>query len=194
MNRIFIQPTLPPQQRQPGDWHVSKPLVYERPSELPQAESKGQFKCAIISLAVVLLLVITGLAVSLLISHLVPERRSGADENQALAVLNTPGSNIHIFYFNFQTGSELQLEERHPETGGLIGLNLTNVLDYSVCCKSQEYQFICLGGSTLNNNGATAFNALLQEDENEVYLLLWLNSRNLIEVGCIMRATLLQEN
>lgn len=166
---------------------TNAPPVYRPPEELPPPPQRNHVKCILLSTSIILLLVLTITAVGLLFSNLSPESPKHSSSTLSAELSSITSSNVHILYFRFQTGTELQLPERHPEIGTLDGLNLTNVLDYSVCCNTLNHQFVCLGGSSLVHGGGTALEALLQEQDGEVFLLLWLNSRDLIEVGCIMR-------
>jgi len=181
----YSPPLIPPPPLQQFPLPPPPPPV----EDIPQPpSSRSHVKCILLSISIFLLLVLTTTAVALLFNNLEPASK----HNDVIAELGSfAPSNVHILYFRFQTGTELQLLERHPELGTLDGLNLTNVLDYSVCCNTVSHQFVCLGGNSLTHGGA--LEAFLQEQNDEVFLLLWLNSRDLIEVGCIMRATVTVE-
>jgi hypothetical protein len=173
-------------------WHRPPPAQQQTYEPEPK-KTRNNLKCILLTAAISLLLVLTVTAVGLLISYLTPDHPSESALVSSALAISSAASNIHIYYFRFQTGAELQISERHPEFGTMSGLNLTNILDYSVCCTTQSHQFVCMGGSSLTHGGGAALEALLQEQGEEVYLLLWLNSRDLIEVGCVMRASVLAE-
>jgi hypothetical protein len=99
--------------------------------------------------------------------------------------------NIRVFYFQFTTGTQIQSRERYPPAGGIPNITIHSLMDYNVCCSSQDNRFVCAGGTAFSGNGMF-MEAYLEKDESddEVYLLLWINSNDLIEVGCWLRGTL----
>ena len=74
---------------------------------------------------------------------------------------------------------------------GIPNITIQGLMDYNVCCSSQENRFVCAGGTAFSGNGMF-MEAYLEKDstDDEVYLLLWINSKDLIEVGCWLKGTL----
>ena len=99
--------------------------------------------------------------------------------------------NVRVFYFQFTTGTQVQSRERYPLEGGIPNITIQSLMDYNVCCSSQENRFVCAGGTAFSGNGMF-MEAYLEKDstDDEVYLLLWINSKDLIEVGCWLKGTL----
>lgn len=117
-----------------------------------------------------------------------PSLRSGP----ALAQDISEGfQNVQIFYFQFTTGTQVQSRQRYPSEGGIPNITIQSLVDYNVCCSSQEQRFVCAGGTAFTGNGMF-MEAYLEkdQDEDDVYLLLWINSDDLIEVGCWLKGTL----
>lgn len=182
----------------------------EAAAQSSQKHLQGLFKCGLIVCATLLFVVLTALLVGMLLNR---GSHSDADHGAALSTaggalvrvaepsagivqdFSDSGQNIHVFYFRFQTGSEIQILERHPELGGIAGMNFSALLDYSVCCTSQTHQFVCMGGAAFSRSGLL-LEAYLQKSDisEEVYLLLWVNSKDLVEVGCVMRASFIRED
>jgi hypothetical protein len=97
--------------------------------------------------------------------------------------------NVRVFYFQFTTGAQIQRAEKYPPIGYIPNVTLQGLMDYNVCCASQDKKFICAGGNAYANDGLF-MEAYLEGGSNDnVYLVLWINSQNLVEVGCWLKGT-----
>lgn len=98
---------------------------------------------------------------------------------------------VEIFYYDFVSGTEIQTFQRHPSSGALPDINVTQLVDYRVCCTSNSHKFICSTGNNFLEHGL-ALDAVLELDDysDSVYLLLWINSEDLVEVGCVLSGSM----
>lgn len=94
----------------------------------------------------------------------------------------------------FETGTELQEYERHPEVGGIEGLlNLTSLIDFNICCATLTHRFVCMGGAAIGQATSWFTDAYLEQDSSsqDIYLVLRTNSKDMISVMCRMTITAL---
>ena len=98
---------------------------------------------------------------------------------------------IEIFYYDFTSGSEIQTFQRHPPSGNLPDINITQLVDYRVCCTSNSHKFVCSTGNNFLEHDL-ALDAVLELDDYSegMYLLLWINSEDLVEVGCVLSGSM----
>jgi len=99
--------------------------------------------------------------------------------------------NIEIFYYDFVSGTEIQNFQRHPANGPLPDINITQLVDYRVCCTSNTHKFVCSTGNNFLEHGL-ALDAVIELDEysESVFLLLWINNEDLVEVGCVLSGSI----
>lgn len=101
--------------------------------------------------------------------------------SQQLQDFSEDVQNVRVFRFPFTTLHSR--EQRHPPVGGLG--NFTRITSFDVCCESVVKEFVCLGGTTMAHAGPPLEAVLRQEEGNpSLYLLLWVNSDDFVEVGC----------
>jgi hypothetical protein len=100
---------------------------------------------------------------------------------------------INRVVVQFVSKSTIQLFEKYAL---LPNISFTQLVSYDVCCvPSNSQRLICSSGSAFGHNGeyleAFVESELSSEAEEVVFLFLWLNSQNLIEVGCWLEYTTL---
>jgi len=92
---------------------------------------------------------------------------------------------IRVITFDFTTADLLQEPQRHPASGGIPDFeNLTRyrLRHFDVCCDTEQ-KIICREGI----GDGTFIRAQLERNPDvagEVYLVLWINSKELTEVAC----------
>lgn len=95
----------------------------------------------------------------------------------------------------FNSKSTLQQFERYDL---MPNVSFAQLVSYDVCCeaKGERHRLVCSAGSRFGQNGEyldVFAESELQPSTGEevVFLFLWINSQNLIEVGCWLEYTVL---
>jgi hypothetical protein len=147
----------------------------------------------IVGLTLIILL-LTGICIFLLLTRFsgparleetrFPERAPVGRHAELLEGLQ----NMSIFYYPFTSGPSTDVEQRFPPTGSLPNLDFTTLVDFNVCCTSLTQRFVCMSGGAFNH-GSIFLDAIIEHNTttDDVYLLLWVNSNDLIEVACAVR-------
>jgi hypothetical protein len=102
--------------------------------------------------------------------------------------LSSKFKDLNIYYYQFKSETHLQSRVRYPAQGSIPNISIDTLVDYDVCCVSKSQRFICAGSTAFSGNGIF-MESYLEEKDDEIYLLLWVNSEDLIEVGCWLSST-----
>ena len=159
----------------------------------PPAQNYFLRNLLIVGLSLVLLL-LTGIFIFLLLSHFTSSASSRAEERReehrppVHANFLDGLQNMSVFYYSFTSGPEIDVEQRFPPTGSLPDLDFSKLVDFNVCCTSLTQRFVCMSGAAFNH-GSIFLDAIIEKNTttDDVYLLLWVNSNDLIEVACAVR-------
>jgi hypothetical protein len=144
----------------------------------------------------VVLLLLTGIFIFLILNHF-SNKAGPRDEDTRLSEHRPPLhhaefldglQNMSVYYYPFITGPQTDVEQRFPPTGTLPSLDFSTLVDFNVCCTSLTERFVCMSGSAFNH-GSVFLDAIIEYNSttHDVYLLLWVNSKDLIEVACAVR-------
>jgi hypothetical protein len=198
----------PPQTPEPDVWYESaqntaaqhypqqRPIEAGMMSDSKLAPPQNYFlrNLLIVGLSLILLL-LTGIFIFLLLNRFTssptrldearfPDRPPVGRHAELLEGLQ----NMSIFYYPFITGPQTDIEQRFPPTGSLPNLDFATLVDFNVCCTSLTQRFVCMSGSAFNH-GSVFLDAIIEHNTTtaEVYLLLWVNSKDLIEVACAVK-------
>lgn len=149
--------------------------------------SRSTLKCSVVFCTIIIVLILTGIGTLALLHHLAPQRPEPAPLgfpaalSQQLQDFSEDLQNVRVFRFPFRTGQSR--EQRHPESGGFG--NFSTVMSFDVCCETLVKEFVCMGGTTMAHGGPPLEGALRHDQQSTaLYLLLWVNSDDLVEVGC----------
>jgi len=180
--------SLPP----PG---ATLPTHQNTPSQIPAPASQTNYfpsrsalKCSVVFCTIFIVLGLTAIGTLALLHRLAPGPRPDAVPHfpadalsQQLQDFSEDLQNVRVFRFPFHTGQSR--EQRHPEVGGFG--NFSTIMSFDVCCESLVKEFVCMGGTTMAHGGPPLEGTLRHDQQSaSLYLLLWVNSDDLVEVGC----------
>ena len=178
----------------PEQMHVDARGASEQsPPTAPQSYFIRNLLIAGLSLV---LLLLTGIFIFLILNHF--SNKTGPRHEETRLSEDRPPlrhaelldglQNISVYYYPFITGPDTDVEQRFPPIGSLPSLDFSKLVDFNVCCTSLTERFVCMSGSAFNH-GSVFLDAIIEHNSttHDVYLLLWVNSKDLIEVACAVR-------
>jgi energy-converting hydrogenase Eha subunit A len=178
---------------------ISEEIVIEQPQYKPRRTKTRSWLVAIVFFSILFASAIVVLVLAL--NTHTDHTHSHLDETEGLLgaavaayarppklVDWTPSRDV-LREYNFTVRDEIQTWMRYPEIGEIPGFFYTaqTLKEFDVCCETVDWTFLCATGTGFDQN---SFGAKLKKDAQEkpAYLLLFINSQQLVEASCVLVA------